>query len=157
MIKFPQYLDDNVSRPVAIVVFMTSFTTLLRPEFSVLLIFLFGDFILRYIHPKLSPTVFFSRTINNVLGNEPKPKFSPPKRFAILIGIIVSGLASLGLLISSSPLVLISTSVLLFASFLQGFFGYCVGCKVHDLLIKIGLINTNKPIYANLKNVVQIK
>ncbi len=141
MIKpYPPTIDENISRPVATTVFTIGLITILRPEFNWLVILLFVDFGLRYIHPKLSPLVWITRFISrDILHLDPVPYYSPPKRFAIFIGLIITGLMSLMYFLNLQALLIILTVILLFAANLQGFFGYCVGCKVYDLLIKMGI------------------
>ncbi|OLS19919.1 MAG: hypothetical protein HeimC2_39450 [Candidatus Heimdallarchaeota archaeon LC_2] len=158
MLNYPIYLDENVSRPIALTVFTGAFVTLLRPEFSWLMYFLLVDFILRYIHPKLSPLVFINSSISkSILNTENRPKFSPPKRFAMLIGIIFSGSISLTIALNFVFAQQVITILLLVAAFLQGFYEYCVGCAIYDFLVKIGLISSNPPIHADIPNPVNIK
>ncbi|MHA2099301.1 MAG: DUF4395 family protein [Candidatus Kariarchaeaceae archaeon] len=158
MLNYPAYLDENVSRPISLTVFTGALITILRPEFDWIIYILFFDFILRYIHPKLSPLVFLTSTIGQgILHNEPFPKFSPPKRFAVLIGIIFSGIISISIWLNFATVQVVITILLMSAAFLQGFYGYCVGCKIYDLLVKIGLIHTNKPINKSKSNPVRIR
>ncbi|OLS19789.1 MAG: hypothetical protein HeimC3_44100 [Candidatus Heimdallarchaeota archaeon LC_3] len=147
MISYPKYIDSNVVRSVSITTFVLSLliflseTGSLRINVSWVLLLLFFDFILRYIHPKLSPNVRFHGLINNkLLKNKTKQSFSPPKRFAILIGIIITGLMVLTkFVIIFQELFVVMNIFLLVASFLQAFYDYCVGCEVFDLLIRIGV------------------
>ncbi len=46
--------------------------------------------------------------------------------------------------------------LLLIASMLQGFFGYCIGCEIHDKLVKLGLINKNKRIKKDQSNYIEV-
>lgn len=147
MLTYPNSLDENVSRPVASIVFTFTLITLILPNLQFIIYLVFLDFILRYIHPKLSPLVFVVKTISrNILKNEVLPYFSPPKRFAILIGIVITGLMSISLLFSIDYMWIILNFTLLLASVLQGFFGYCIGCKVFDILVRFKVIKQNKKI-----------
>lgn len=144
MISYPSRLDENISRPVAISVFTIALITLLRPDLSWLIYLLTVDFVLRYIHPKLSPLVLIYNYIDkNLLGNSPHPYYAPPKRFAILLGVIMSTLISLFYIAGLDLIAVATTFMLLFASFLQGFFSYCIGCKFYDILIQFGLIQSS--------------
>ncbi|OLS27183.1 MAG: hypothetical protein HeimC2_12930 [Candidatus Heimdallarchaeota archaeon LC_2] len=157
MLNYPLYLDENSRRPIAKSVFTLSLISIIRPEVSWIIIPLFVDFILRYIHPRLSPLVISIKLINkNIVHKDVVPTFSPPKRFAILIGVVISGIASFGLLFNFTLIYLVSMILLLFASFLQGFFGYCIGCELYDKLIKIGLISQNKRIRKNSSNYIEV-
>lgn len=158
MLNYPAYLDENVSRPIALTVFTGALISLMRPEYNWIIFILFIDFLLRYIHPKLSPLVLFASFVGrDILHNEIIPKFSPPKRFAILIGVIFSGIISVSILNELEFIQILFTTLLLFAAFLQGFYGYCVGCKVFDFLVKIKVINPNKPIGNGINNPIRIK
>jgi hypothetical protein len=147
MIKFPTYVDKNIVRSVSITTFVVSLLIFLSYigsltiDLSFILLLIFVDFLLRYIHPKFSPNVYFHKLLNySLLKNEPKPSFSPPKRFAILIGLVITGLMVITDLIIVIPeLFLILNMFLLGASFLQGFYDYCLGCEIYDLLLKIGI------------------
>lgn len=151
MITYPNSLDENVSRPVASIVFTLTLITLLIPELRFIIYLLFLDFILRYIHPKLSPLVFVVNIISrNVLKNEVLPYFSPPKRFAIFIGIIITGLMSLSLLLSIDFIYMLLTFILLLATVLQGFFGYCIGCHFFDILVQFKVIKQNKKLSSTV-------
>jgi hypothetical protein len=141
------YIDKNIVRSVSITTFVTSLLIFLSHigaliiDFGFILLLLFVDFLLRYMHPKFSPNVYFHRFLNySLLKNEPKPSFSPPKRFAILIGLIITGLMVITDFILVFPeLFLILNFFLLGASFLQAFYDYCLGCEVYDLLLRLGI------------------
>jgi hypothetical protein len=147
MIKFPTYIDRNIVRSVAITTFVLSLLIFLSNigslsiDFSFILLLLFVDFLLRYIHPKFSPNVYFHKLLNySVLKNEPKLSFSPPKRFAILIGLVITGLMVVtDFIFIFHELFLILNLFLLLASFLQAFYDYCLGCEIYDLLLKLGI------------------
>lgn len=147
MIKFPTYIDKNIVRSVAITTFVLSLliflshTGYLTINFSPVLLLLFIDFLLRYLHPKFSPNVYFHRILNySLLKNTYKPSFSPPKRFAILIGLVITGLMVVTEFIFIIPeLFLLLNIFLLIASFLQAFYDYCLGCEIYDLLLKLGI------------------
>ncbi|MHA2168920.1 MAG: DUF4395 domain-containing protein [Candidatus Kariarchaeaceae archaeon] len=147
MITYPPTLDENISRPIATTVFTIGLITLLKPEFNWLVIPLFLDFTLRYLHPKFSPLVWITKLISkDILHNKTIPYFSPPKRFAVLIGSIITGLMTISYILQLSLFQMILTIILLIAANLQGFFGYCIGCKLHDYLVKVGFIPQNKSI-----------
>lgn len=149
VLMYPRFLNENVLRPVAGIVFTVSLLTLIVPAISYLMIFLFIDFLIRYINPKYSLLAQTIRIISTrILRQEPRPYYSAPKRFAILIGIIFSGIISLSIVLQVGLVTTIFTSFLLIASFLQGFFGYCLGCEIYSLLIKFGMIQNSLELSA---------
>ncbi len=139
--RYPLTLDQNVTRPVAGSVFTATLAALLRPELSWLMVPVFADCILRFIHPRLSPMAQIMKAIcRGVLKIEPEPRFSPPKRFAVLIGMIVTGGMSVAYVLELSFAFLVLGIALLVASSLQAFVGYCIGCEIYNLLIKASII-----------------
>ena len=64
----------------------------------------------------------------------------PPKRFAQLIGLIMSGLALILFIFSLEEVSMIIITILIIFTFLESFLGFCAGCKVFNILIKIGFI-----------------
>ena len=63
-----------------------------------------------------------------------------PPRFAQLVGLLVASLGfALGFTIGATG-VAIAAAMLFFASFLQAYFAYCLGCKLYLGLRRIGLI-----------------
>ncbi|MDH5402734.1 MAG: DUF4395 family protein, partial [Candidatus Heimdallarchaeota archaeon] len=118
------------------------------------------DFILRYIHPKFSPLAQISKYISQtVLKNPMKPVFSPPKRFAVLIGIVITSLMSISLLIFNGFGFYLFLIFLLIASGLQSWFDYCLGCTVANFLVKKNLMMRGETVYDfsnNLRNLNSI-
>lgn len=148
IISYPKYVDSHIIRSVAISTFTLGLLVLLaevgllQAEFKWLIIPLFFDFLLRLIHPKLSPLV----QINMLIGQRflqvpPNQHFFAPKRFAILIGTVLTGLMVVtGFIFINYVIFVILNIFLLVAAYLQGFFDYCIGCEIYDLFIRIGII-----------------
>ena len=63
-----------------------------------------------------------------------------PPRFAQLVGLLVATLGfALGFTVGATGLA-IAAGLLFVASFLQAYFGFCLGCKIYLGLRRIGLI-----------------
>jgi hypothetical protein len=147
MVRYPPTIDENIFRPIATTVFTVALITLLKTDLNWLVIPLFIDFVLRYLHPKFSPLVWITKLISkDILHIETLPYYSPPKRFAVLIGAVITGFMTLSYMYQLHQLQMILTVILLIAANLQGFFGYCIGCKIHEFMVKVGFINQNKSI-----------
>lgn len=139
--SYPLRLDDNVVRSVASFTFFISVIMALNTELRYLVLILFVDFILRYIHPSISPIAQLNKYISQKLLNNPIiPKYAPPKRFAVLIGLTITGIMSIAFFADFEVLFLVLLGFLLFASGLQSWFDYCLGCKVYDILIKLKFV-----------------
>ena len=64
----------------------------------------------------------------------------PPKRFAQLIGFIISFLTIASILLGNPYIAVLLLAVLSIFAFLESALGYCFACKVFKLLMKAGLI-----------------
>jgi hypothetical protein len=64
----------------------------------------------------------------------------PPKRFAQGIGAIFSATASVLFLFELNTASRLVAAALAGPAFLEAAFGYCVGCKMFNLLMRVGII-----------------
>jgi hypothetical protein len=64
----------------------------------------------------------------------------PPKRFAQGIGAIFSATASVLFLLELNTASRIVAAALAGPAFLEAAFGFCVGCKMFNLLMRVGII-----------------
>lgn len=101
-----------------------------------------ADFLLRgFGKPRLSPLAAVARSVQRFTPFADTPIFFAPKRFAARIGALLSGGAALlwflGLGTAGGALL----GMLAFFAFLEGAFGYCVGCKIYGRLIRRGIIS----------------
>ena len=136
--KYPKWIDNNISRSNALIAFSISLVSLMEPSISWLFFILFADYLLRYIHPRLSVLFWVNYTIGRkVLQTPMKPYSAKTKRLAILLGTIFTGTISVGVIMASEELRIATTSMLLFATFLEGFYGFCIGCKLYKYSPKV--------------------
>ncbi|MHA1911200.1 MAG: DUF4395 domain-containing protein [Candidatus Kariarchaeaceae archaeon] len=136
--RYPKWIDNNISRSNALVVFSTSLITMMEPSYSWLFFILFGDYLLRYIHPRISPLFWVNYLIGRkLLQTQMKPYPAKTKRLAIVLGTMFTGTISLGVIMASEEIRIITTSMLLFATFLEGFYGFCIGCKLYKYSPKV--------------------
>ena len=77
----------------------------------------------RFVQPRLSKT-FDSEDVR-------------PPQFAHLVGFLFALFAIVGALTHTWPLFTIATSFALFAAFLNSAFGYCLGCKMYLLGVRL--------------------
>lgn len=81
----------------------------------------YGLFFKKFIKPRISPATKFE---------DPQPP-----RFAQAVGLAFAVLAIVGIAIGSATLTAIAVGFALAAAFLNGAFGFCLGCEMY-LLIK---------------------
>ncbi|MFP4498134.1 MAG: DUF4395 domain-containing protein [Vulcanimicrobiota bacterium] len=135
-------IDENVARMNGVLAFIVAILFIFT-GLKWLAFFLLADFGLRaFKQGKLSPLCFFSKTIMKLANKEPSPTNAGPKYFAARIGfafsLIISILVVLNYLGYQNFLfpALILAGMLSFFAFLEGFFGFCVACKIYPLVVK---------------------
>ncbi len=91
--------------------------------------------------PKLSPLgQFVTRVAAPRLPFKEKIVAGPPKRFAQSIGLAFSAGASLSWALGGASLSVAIIGMLVFAASLEAFAGYCLGCKIFALGMKLGIV-----------------
>jgi hypothetical protein len=92
--------------------------------------------------PTLSPLgQLVTRVITPRLGIAERPVAGPPKRFAQGIGVVFSlSAAVLALGFDRMTAADIVLALLAAAAMLESVFGFCLGCRVFGVLIKLGVV-----------------
>jgi hypothetical protein len=107
-----------------------------------LMVLLAVQFVLRVsTGPRYEPlALLVTRVVTPALRAEPRPVPGPPKRFAQAIGAVVTVTASvLALLGATVPAYGLIALLVVFAT-LEAGFGFCVGCRLFALLMRVGVI-----------------
>lgn len=129
-------VDSNIVRTTANLVLMTSLMAIVFKQ-PMVNTFLLIDFSLRAAgKAKYSPLFRLASCICRACKAEPDYTDAAPKRFAALAGTSLVALILLMMLLSWWDLALVLTLVLHFFAILESWFGFCVGCKVYELLKK---------------------
>ena len=82
--------------------------------------------------PHKSPFgILFAKVIKPLLSPTTQTEDSRPPQFAQSVGAFFGVVGLLGFVIGSSAIFTIATGFALAASFLNAFFGLCLGCKVY--------------------------
>ncbi|ABZ94973.1 Conserved hypothetical protein [Leptospira biflexa serovar Patoc strain 'Patoc 1 (Ames)'] len=138
---YPDVVNENVTRIVASTVVFLGVLSILFPNLIVLGLLLLG-FTLRVTYgPKWEPFAFFtSKYLVPWLGISFVPSAGPPKRFAQLIGFSFSVIAILLYSNGYSLGYQITLATLVFFASLESFLGWCAGCFMFGLLMKVGVI-----------------
>ncbi len=139
---FPDPVNEVSARLVAAgVVVMCA--ALLATGWMWILIPLTYGFVARVLTgPTLSPLgTFVTRVVTPRLAIAPRPTPGPPKRFAQGVGATFSIVAVLAVSLGGSAAAAkVFVAMILVAATLESALGFCVGCKMFALLMRIGLV-----------------
>jgi hypothetical protein len=91
--------------------------------------------------PKISPlALLVTRVVVPVLKLPERPTPGPPKRFAQGIGATLSVAATAFFFAGLEPVSYVLVAGILVAASLESFLGFCLGCKIFALLMRLGII-----------------
>lgn len=141
LLDFPDPVNDNAARTVAAGVVLLCLATIVTGSWVPLVLLAYGFAARVATGPTLSPLgQLATRVVAPRLG-EAKVVPGPPKRFAQGIGFVFSGTAVvlyLGFGLHTAALVVVGA--LAVPAFAEAAFGYCIGCRIFSLLMRIGII-----------------
>ncbi|MGH9118228.1 MAG: DUF4395 domain-containing protein [Acidimicrobiales bacterium] len=140
--SFPDPVNEVSARLVAggVVVIALAAIALDQPWLTLVLVY---GFLARVLTgPTLSPLgQLVTRVITPRLGVEARPVPGPPKRFAQGMGLVFSATAAvLAVGLDQRGPAYVVLGLLIGAATLESVFGYCLGCKVFAVLMRIGVI-----------------
>ena len=127
--------DEAVARTSAILTVLITAAALLLNSYFILLL-LAADFAVRSFFTGItSPVKIISNRIAGIL-NITNKRFTDaaPKKFAALLGMTFSLLAGLLLVFHLPIAAAITASLLIVCAFLEGVFGFCLGCFLYTIL-----------------------
>jgi hypothetical protein len=141
LIGFPRTVNEVSARLVAAGV-VTQTALWLITRHPLLLVTLTYGFLARVLTgPRLSPLgQVVTRVITPRLPIKEKIVAGPPKRFAQGIGLACTAAASLAWTLGAPTFSVVIISVLIIAASLEAFAGFCLGCKIFAVLMRVGLI-----------------
>lgn len=140
--SFPDPVNEVSARLVAGGVVVLSTVTIAADLPWLTLLIAYG-FIARVLTgPTMSPLgQLVTRVITPRLGLAARPVPGPPKRFAQAIGVVFSVTAAvLALGFGEVGAAYTVLGVLIAAASLEAFLGFCLGCKVFAVLMRVGVI-----------------
>ncbi|MBF9014959.1 MULTISPECIES: DUF4395 domain-containing protein [unclassified Oceanispirochaeta] len=141
-ISIPKKVNSTVVRLVGGQVFLLSLLYILT-DWALIPAFLAIDFAIRASgYPRFSLLAETAILISKVFGLKNRPIFFAPKRFAALIGLILSLTALILSIVSLTDSSLVFIAVLGLFSFLESGFDFCAGCKIFGFLMHKGWIPT---------------
>jgi hypothetical protein len=142
LFSFPNPVNEIAARVVAGTVAAGAWVTL-GTRWPWLLPFIAYGFLARVLTgPTLSPLgQVATRVVAPRLSARPRLVAGPPKRFAQGIGAVVSTAATLLWFVFGVQLAaLVLVGVLGVAATLESVFALCIGCRVFDILMRLGVI-----------------
>ncbi|MDP7039762.1 MAG: DUF4395 domain-containing protein [Myxococcota bacterium] len=139
--SFPDTVNEYAARTVAAFVVILTATYLLTENILVLTFILYG-FAARVIAgPSLSPLALIAtKVIVPALGNPTLVCPGPPKRFAQMIGLIVTSAALVGIFSGYALLGYECVALLLLFASLEAAIGFCAGCWLFKKMMSWGWI-----------------
>lgn len=142
VVGFPKEVNEVSARLVATGVVALATATVVFEVRWLTLVLAYG-FLARVITgPTLSPLgQFVTRVITPALPIEPRIVSGPPKRFAQGIGAAFSVTAAVATYGFDNFLVAqVVLGLLIVAASLEAFAGYCLGCRMFGILMRLGVI-----------------
>ena len=139
LFSFPDPVNETSSRIVAAGVSLLAILAIITASPLVFVLIALGFLARVLTGPTLSPLgQIATRIISPLFPASYCP--GPPKRFAQAIGLLISAAAAVLIITGNqSPAILLMIVLLIFA-LLESTIGFCMGCKVFSLLMKVGLI-----------------
>jgi hypothetical protein len=141
LFSFPHPVDEVSARLVATGVVLQCVGILIT-GWTVLLAVLAWGFVARVATgPTLSPLgTLVTRVVRPRLALAARDTPGPPKRFAQGIGATLSVGALVATALGAGPVAVALVAAILVAASLEAFVGFCLGCWMFRLLMRIGLI-----------------
>jgi len=141
LFAFPNPVNEKAARTVAAVVLVIVILILATSWYWLLIPLVYGFWARVLTGPTLSPLGWVAQRLIAPRLGAAKPVSGPPKRFAQLMGAVMSSAALVLALIAgdhtAADVVLI---LFLPAAGLESIAGYCVGCRIFGLLMRVGLV-----------------
>lgn len=141
LLGFPDPVDEVSARLVAAGVVVLAVAVLLGQSW-VLVPLAYGFWARVLTGPRLSPLgLLATRVVRPRLPVVPRPVPGKPKRFAQGIGAAVTTVAVLSWYgLGWEGFALVLAGLLVVFATLESVFGFCVGCRIFALLVKVGVL-----------------
>ena len=141
LFSFPNPVNDVAARTVASGVVAMALLFVVTGWGWVLVPLTYG-FVARVLTgPKLSPLgLLATKVVAPRLPEHEKLVPGPPKRFAQAIGVAFTVTASVLWVAGAGTASRVVIGMLAGAAFLEAAFGFCLGCKIFAVLMKVGVV-----------------
>ncbi len=140
--RFPDPVNEVAARLVATGVVLLAITILASGWSWLVFVLAFGFLARVACGPRFSPLgLLVTRVLEPRLPFDYRPTPGPPKRFAQGIGAVLSVSAIvLHFGFGLEGLAIVCIAAILAAASLEAFLGYCLGCKIFSILMRLGII-----------------
>jgi hypothetical protein len=140
LLAFPHPVNEKAARSVAAGVVLVSAITLATRAWWLTVPLALGFWARVLTGPTLSPLgQLATRVVAPRLGT-PSYVSGPPKRFAQGMGAAMTTLAAVLALTGHHTAAAVFLGLVIVAALLESALGFCVGCKVFGLLMRVGVI-----------------
>jgi hypothetical protein len=140
LLAFPHPVNEKAARSVAAGVVLLSAITLVTHAWWLTVPLALGFWARVLTGPTLSPLgQLATRVVAPRLGT-PRYVSGPPKRFAQGMGAAMTTLAAALALSGDPTAAAVLLGLVIVAALLESALGFCVGCKVFGLLMRVGVI-----------------
>jgi Domain of unknown function (DUF4395) len=141
LFAFPNPVNEKAARTVAGVVLVTVVIILATSWYWLLIPLAYGFWARVLTGPTLSPLGWTAQNVIAPRLGASRPVPGPPKRFAQLMGAVMSSAALVLALIAGDHTAADVVLVLFLpAAGLESIVGYCVGCRIFGLLMRAGVV-----------------
>lgn len=139
---FPHPVNEVAARVVAGGVVLMSVAAIAGRQSWILIPLAYGFWARVLTGPRLSPLgQLATRVVAPRLASDPPLVAGPPKRFAQGIGVVFSSTALvLWFGIDAQGATWIVVGVLAAAALAESAFGFCLGCRIFALLMRVGVV-----------------
>ena len=137
---FPAVVNEKAARVVAAAVVVMAVAAIATGWLWLTALLALG-FALRVASgPRIDPLGRFAAHVVAPRLGAPRPVAGSPKRFAQGIGLAFSGAALLALVLGASAVAFVLLATLALFAVLEAALGFCAGCRVYALLIRVGVV-----------------
>jgi len=140
LFSFPNPVNEKAARVVAGVVLLEVIVTLATGWYWLLIPLTYGFWARVLTGPTLSPLGWIAQNLIAPSLGEKKLVPGPPKRFAQGMGTVMSTTALVLAFAVSHTAADVVLILFLPAAGLESIFGYCVGCRIFGLLMRVGVV-----------------
>jgi hypothetical protein len=141
LFSFPNPVNEKAARTVAGVVLVTVLVILATGWYWLLVPLAYGFWARVLTGPTLSPLGWTAQNVIAPRLGEKRPVPGPPKRFAQLMGAIMSTAAVVLALIAGDHIAAAVVLILFLpAAGLESIAGYCIGCRIFGGLMRAGIV-----------------
>ena len=140
-LSFPNPVNEKAARTVAAGVLVGAIATLVTGWYWLLIPIVYGFWARVLTGPKLSPLGWVAMRVVAPRLGERRYVPGPPKRFAQGIGAVIStATLVLGLILGLHTAADVLLGLLVIAAGLESILGFCIGCQIFGLLMRVGVI-----------------